>query len=137
MTTRRGRAENALVSARTRDRGGELARVATVLKTLRQAEEAGIPAKWNAVLKLLDQHGIRPGRGQLLVFTEFADTARWLRTRFDNAGFSTDILEGAVDHRSRDSLQERFLAGALQVLVSTDAGGEGIDLQSANVRGGS
>jgi hypothetical protein len=85
------------------------------------------------VLELLNQHGIRPGQGQLLVFTEFADTARWLRIRFDEAGFSTDVLEGAVDYRARDSLQERFLAGAFQVLVSTDAGGEGIDLQSANV----
>ncbi|MET8907583.1 helicase-related protein [Micromonospora sp. NPDC004551] len=127
------RAENAVVRSRTRDKSGELARVATVLETLRQAQTSDTPAKWNALLKLLERHEIRPGHGQLLVFTEFADTARWLRTRFDNAGFSTDILEGAVDHRSRDSLQERFLAGAFQVLVSTDAGGEGIDLQSANV----
>ena len=33
----------------------------------------------------------------------------------------------------RDELQQQFLAGAYQVLVSTDAGGEGIDLQSAHV----
>ena len=127
------RAENALVAVRTRDKGAELARVAMVLETLRQAEDAAPPAKWMALLELLNEHGIRPGHGQLLVFTEFADTAHWLRDRLGSAGFSTDILEGAVDHRTRDSLQERFLAGAFEVLVSTDAGGEGIDLQSANV----
>jgi superfamily II DNA or RNA helicase len=127
------RAENALVAVRTQDKSAELARVATVLKTLREAQNSAPPAKWNAMLKLLDNHGIRPGNGQLLVFTEFADTAHWLRTLFDTAGFSTDILEGAVDNRTRDSLQERFLAGAFEVLVSTDAGGEGIDLQSAHV----
>ncbi|MFI6496659.1 helicase-related protein [Nonomuraea typhae] len=127
------RAENALVTSRTRDRSAELSRVAAVLELLRRAEAAVPPAKWNALLPLLEQHAICHRQGQLLVFTEFADTARWLLARFAAAGFSTDILEGAVDHRSRDSLQERFLAGEFQVLVSTDAGGEGIDLQSAHV----
>jgi superfamily II DNA or RNA helicase len=127
------RAEDALVAVRTRDKTAELTRVASVLETLRQAEKAATPAKWEALLKLIGRHGIHPGHGQLLVFTEFADTARWLRVQLEGTGFSTDILEGAVDHRSRDSLQERFLAGDFQILVSTDAGGEGIDLQSANV----
>ncbi|WP_432983240.1 helicase-related protein [Dactylosporangium sp. CA-233914] len=127
------RAETALVSSRTKDKQAELARVATVLRTLDQAAGAATPAKWEAMLRILERHEIRPGAGQLLVFTEFADTAHWLRTRFDNAKFSTDVLEGSVDQRSRDTLQERFLNGAFQVLVSTDAGGEGIDLQSAQV----
>lgn len=127
------RAEDALVTAKTKDKAAELSRVAAVLETLEMAITAAPPAKWTALLDLLAQHGIRPGDGQLLVFTEFADTARWLRLMFDEAGYSTDILEGSVDHRSRDSLQERFLAGEFQVLVSTDAGGEGIDLQSAHV----
>lgn len=127
------RAEDSLVTARTRDKGAELTHVATVLETLRRADRAATPAKWKALLKVLAQHNVRPGHGQLLVFTEFADTARWLKKCFDDIGFSTNILEGAVDHRARDSLQERFLAEAYQVLVSTDAGGEGIDLQSANV----
>jgi superfamily II DNA or RNA helicase len=126
-------AENALVTAKTRDKTAELERVGGVVQAIDQALAAGPPAKWIALHKILVQHDIRPGHGQLLVFTEFADTAHWLRSMFDEAGYSTDILEGAVDHRSRDSLQERFLAGEFQVLVSTDAGGEGIDLQSANV----
>ncbi|MBV9161260.1 MAG: DUF3883 domain-containing protein [Pseudonocardiales bacterium] len=127
------RAENALVTVRTRDRSGELASIAAVQQTLRQAEDAATPAKWTALLKILQRHDINRRQGQLLVFTEFADTARWLCNRFNEAGFSTDILEGTIDHRARDSLQQRFLAGVFQVLVSTDAGGEGIDLQSAYV----
>ena len=79
------------------------------------------------------KHGIKPGHGQLLVFSEFADTARWLAEPFREAGFTAETLEGAVDHRARHELQRRFLAGDFQVLVSTDAGGEGINLQSAHV----
>ncbi len=105
--------------------------MAGLLQTLRQAEQAATRRSGSALQGVLARHEIRPGHGQLLVFTEFTDTARWLRATVRAAGFSTDILEGGVDHRGRDALQERFLAGEFQVLVSTDAGGEGIDLQSA------
>jgi superfamily II DNA or RNA helicase len=126
-------AEDALVASSTRDKAGEILAVNALVDTLQPAQEAATPAKWDALLDVITQHDIRPGQGQLLVFTEFADTARWLRGRFDGAGFSTDLLEGSIGHEARDELQEAFLAGRFQVLVSTDAGGEGIDLQSAHV----
>ncbi|TQM11051.1 helicase-related protein [Pseudonocardia kunmingensis] len=127
------RAEDAVVSARTKDKGRELERIASVLEALRLATVGGTPTKWLRACELLEKHGIRPGESQLLVFSEFADTARWLAGMFANAGFTVETLEGAVGHRERDRLQQRFLDGDFQVLVSTDAGGEGIDLQSANV----
>jgi superfamily II DNA or RNA helicase len=126
-------AEDAVVSARTKDKNAEMRNVSSLLDTLGRAQVADIPAKWTSLLKIIDEHGIRPGVGQLLVFTEFTDTARWLRARFDDVGFTTGILEGSIGNQDRDTLQERFLAGMFQVLVSTDAGGEGIDLQSAHV----
>jgi superfamily II DNA or RNA helicase len=127
------RAENAIVGARSRDRKAELSRIDGVLATLEAAMKAGPSAKWRRCLDLLGAHEIRPGEGQLLVFTEFADTARWLTGEFAEAGYSVETLEGSVGHADRDKLQQRFLAGEFQVLVSTDAGGEGIDLQAAHV----
>jgi superfamily II DNA or RNA helicase len=127
------RAEIAVIGARSRDRKAELVRIEDVLAALEAAMKAGPSAKWHRCLDLLDTHGIRPGEGQLLVFTEFADTARWLADEFAEAGYTVETLEGSVGHADRDKLQQRFLAGDFQVLVSTDAGGEGIDLQSAHV----
>lgn len=127
------RAENSVINARTRDKSGELATITAVDATIQRAVAAGTSTKWSAAERLLASHGIAPGQGQLLVFTEFADTARWLTDRFSQVGYSVETLEGAVKHKERDQLQQRFLAGAYQVLVSTDAGGEGIDLQSAHV----
>lgn len=127
------RAEDVIVAARSKDKNGELDRIESVLATLRLAEQAGNPTKWQLANDLMSRHGISPGEGQLLVFTEFADTARWLAGMFGAAGYTVETLEGAVGHRDRDQLQQRFLDGDFQVLVSTDAGGEGIDLQSANV----
>lgn len=127
------RAEDILVAARTKDKAEELTAIDAVLATIAAAEAAGPSTKWQRAQQVLGRHGIRPGEGQLLVFTEFADTARWLTKQFAEQGFTVDTLEGAVGHEDRDKLQQRFLAGEFQVLVSTDAGGEGIDLQSAHV----
>jgi superfamily II DNA or RNA helicase len=128
-------AEQSVLQTRSRDRRAELDAVQGIIGQLEHAlTSKDEPAKWQAAKKLLADHGITPASGgQLLVFSEFADTARWLAELFRDAGFSTEVLEGTLDQRDRDTLQERFLAGDYQVLVSTDAGGEGIDLQSANV----
>jgi superfamily II DNA or RNA helicase len=128
-------AEQAVVEARSRDRKAELEAVQSVIGQLELAlTSKDEPAKWQEAKKLLADHGITPASGgQLLVFSEFVDTARWLAGLFRDAGFSTEVLEGGLDQRDRDALQQRFLAGQYQVLVSTDAGGEGIDLQSASV----
>lgn len=127
-------AEEAVISAATMDKQGEIQAVQAVLAQLRAAVEVGgEPAKWLVAQSLMSQHGIRPRNDQLLVFSEFADTARCLAAKFADVGFSVETLEGAVDHRARHDLQRRFLAQDFQVLVSTDAGGEGINLQSANV----
>lgn len=129
-----GDAEAAVVQARSRDRRAELDAVKTVIDQLEFAltskDEA---AKWRMAQEIMVRHGISPGHGQLLVFTEFTDTARWLADVFRTAGFSTEVLNGSVDQRGREDLQLRFLNDRFQVLVSTDAGGEGIDLQSAHV----
>ena len=129
------RAEETVVAARTKDKGEELERIAAVLETLEQADAADEPTKWQRADELMDQHGIRPGEGQLLVFTEFADTARWLAALFERRRLHRRHPRGrGRPPRRRDQLQQRVprrpVPGAR---VSTDAGGEGIDLQSAHV----
>ncbi|NMO37313.1 DUF3883 domain-containing protein [Streptomyces sp. GMY01] len=127
------RAEDAVVRVRSRDKGGELHAIERVLGVIEQAGLFGPPTKWLRAQELLERHSIAPGQGQLLVFTEFADTARWLAELFERTGYSVEVLQGTVGHQERDQLQQRFMSGQFQVLVSTDAGGEGIDLQSAHV----
>ena len=92
-------------------------------------------SKWprleNDVLSL---NGVSSGgEEQLVVFTEYADTAEWLTGRFLAAGYRTEMYSGRQTPFEREEIRARFIAGDFQVIVSTDAGNEGIDLQSARV----
>ncbi len=92
-------------------------------------------SKWpRMVEECLRPHGIYPGSDkQVVVFTEFADTADWLTDRFDLFGYTARRYSGADSHAERDEIRAKFAAGEFQVIVSTDAGNEGIDLQTASV----
>ena len=91
-------------------------------------------SKWEPMMEKLTMEGILPGSGnQLVVFTEFADTADWLVKRFQDSRFTAKRYSGRDDHAERVRVQSDFKEGRFQVIVSTDAGNEGIDLQTAHV----
>jgi superfamily II DNA or RNA helicase len=130
------RAEEVVVAARSANRRAEIDAVDALLARLRAVRNLPqLPAKWDMAREILVTHGLTPvdPKSQLLVFTEFVDTASWLRDLFIQDGFSCEVLEGSTDTETRDHLQQQFMNREFQVLVSTDAGGEGIDLQSAYV----
>lgn len=98
--------------------------------------DPNMPAsKWpRVVTECLQGNGILPGnREQCVVFTEYADTADWLIQRFRAGGFTAERYSGRDPQEDRDRTRERFANRDFQVLVSTDAGNEGIDLQTAHV----
>ena len=92
-------------------------------------------SKWDPlVLTCLGANGIKPGNGeQAVVFTEYADTADWLVRALEDGGFTARRYSGRDLHPVRDAIRDSFERGDFQILVSTDAGNEGIDLQTAHV----
>ncbi|MDR1164744.1 MAG: DEAD/DEAH box helicase [Deltaproteobacteria bacterium] len=67
-----------------------------------------------------------------LVFTEFVPTQLMLKEFLEARGFSVVILNGSMDMKERERAQEAFRKSR-RVLISTDAGGEGLNLQFAHV----
>ena len=129
-------AEATVVGAKSKNRREEIPALDSLITQVQATiDSVAKPAKWRRVDEILQHHGLQASNAndQLLVFTEYTDTARWLVGLFEQEGFSVELLSGDSDHSARDDLQRRFLTKDFQVLVSTDAGGEGIDLQSAHV----
>src|SRR5690606_27740315 len=112
----------------------ELAALIARIDELLRKEDLAI-SKWPPLEeKVLKPNGIVPGGNeQLVVFTEYADTAEWLTERFRLHGYAAEMYSGRQSHEERERIRAAFAAGEFQVIVSTDAGNEGIDLQTARV----
>ena len=67
-----------------------------------------------------------------LIFTEFVPTQNMLREFLEQHGFSVVCLNGSMDLEERRRVQQQFAEKA-RILVSTDAGGEGLNLQFAHI----
>ncbi|WP_327089190.1 DEAD/DEAH box helicase [Nonomuraea sp. NBC_01738] len=94
-----------------------------------------LASKWNVLLeRCLAVNGIRPNnREQAVIFTEYADSAEWIVRALAADGYSARVYSGRQSHGERDAIRAAYMRGEFQIIVSTDAGNEGIDLQVAHV----
>jgi SNF2 family DNA or RNA helicase len=69
---------------------------------------------------------------KMLVFTEFVPTQQMLSKFLTDRGMSVVCLNGSMDLNERQKVQLSF-AGDTRILISTDAGGEGLNLQFCHV----
>ena len=108
--------------------------VSQLLKLAREAAAAGADAKVKAFFDLLAElrRSERDPKVKVLVFTEFLPTQEMLLGLLEHAGIPAVGINGTMGLAERAMAQEAFRTEA-QVLVSTDAGGEGINLQFAHI----
>jgi superfamily II DNA or RNA helicase len=112
----------------------EKAEVDTLLDLARRTESQGTDAKAEALLDLiykLQQEENEPEL-KVLVFTEFVPTQAMLADFMQSRGFSIVTLNGGMDLDARAKAQQAF-ARDVRILISTDAGGEGLNLQFCHV----
>jgi len=69
---------------------------------------------------------------KILIFTEFVTTQKYLKGVLEKKGFDVVILNGDMSLDQKMNAKEEFRTRA-QVMVSTEAGGEGINLQFCKV----
>jgi superfamily II DNA or RNA helicase len=123
----------ALISAQGAAWENERAEVELLLDLARRAA-AGVDAKASYLLELVRRLQREEGDPALkvLVFTQFVATQEMLIDMMERGGISAERLNGQMDLSDRALAQDRF-SRDIQVLVSTDAGGEGVNLQFAHV----
>jgi hypothetical protein len=103
-------------------------------------EDAGCEAKLSRLNEVLQEEGFFADPEQrLLVFTEFRDTLDYLMGTLREWGFRVGCIHGGMAPGSRDEqgtrlhVEQQFRDGDIQVLVATEAAGEGINLQCCHV----
>ena len=96
--------------------------LAEVARAARRVDET---QKGRALLELV----WAGGGAQTLVFTRFRATARWITELLARERISHAALHGELSAAEKQEALGAFRAGAAQVLVSTDVGSEGHNLQ--------
>lgn len=123
-----------LLRARLKALKNERAEVRLLLEAAARCEQIGPDAKAEALLDWLYRLQSEESDPELkaLVFTEFVPTQEMLRQFLTERGFSVVCLNGSMDMEERKRVQEAF-AKDVRILISTDAGGEGLNLQFCHV----
>ncbi len=103
-----------------------------MLSLAKQAEYQALDAKAERLLEYLDELYSKDNEMKAIIFTEFVETQKYLRMFLNNKGYSISILNGSMDMEERDRILLEFKEES-KILISTDTGGEGLNLQFANI----
>lgn len=106
-----------------------------------QVRRSGKDRKWDELSQLLQNEGemfdAQGHRRKLVIFTEHRDTLNYLEERIGTLIGRIEavvVIHGSMGRDERRKAQERFTQDPeVQVLIATDAAGEGINLQRAHL----
>ena len=118
----------------------EVVELRDLAEEAKAVEGSGSEAKLGHLREIMQDEGFfdRPDR-RLLIFTEFKDTLNHLMEHLKAWGFRVGCIHGGMKSGSRDEpgsrlhAEQQFREGAIQVLVATEAAGEGINLQCCHI----
>ncbi len=118
----------------------EVAELLELAGEAKAVEGSAKEAKLGHLREIMQDEGFfdRPDQ-RLLLFTEFKDTLDHLMEQLKAWGFSVGCIHGGMKPGSRDEpgsriyTEQQFREGAIQVLVATEAAGEGINLQCCHI----
>lgn len=97
--------------------------VALAKRTQREAVET----KFEQLREVIGKH-LAGTKEKLLVFTEHKDTLDYLVSKLTDLGFRVTQIHGGMPLQSRIDAEREFFESA-QIMVATEAAGEGINLQ--------
>ena len=117
----------------------EVAELDELVELAEVVRNSGIDTKWTHLRDLLRSDKFRAGDGprKLIVFSEHKDTLAYVAERIEaelGRPEAVVTIHGGIKRHDRKNIQDRFRVDpTVQVLVATDAAGEGVNLQVANL----
>ncbi len=88
------------------------------------------------LVELLDQIYSQNPREKIIIFTQFVDTLKFLKSLIENhnTNFEVELFFGGLDKIQKDESVERFRSSEkFSILISTEIGGEGRNFQFCRV----
>jgi superfamily II DNA or RNA helicase len=106
----------------------EIDKLEELIRLAKEVEKKEIETKLNELRRVMEIEGLKEKKVKLLVFTESKDTLDYLVEKIREWGFSVTYIHGGMNLDKRIQAEHEFRERA-QIMVSTEAGGEGINLQ--------
>ncbi len=120
------------LEAMSLDMGEEIAELERIIAVAKQAEFQHLDVKVETLTDTLDALLNEDRNQKFIIFTEFVATQLYLRELLVSKGFTVTILNGSMSVEDRDAALREFREHS-NIFISTDAGGEGLNLQFANI----
>lgn len=120
------------LEAMSLDMEEEIAELERIIAAAKQAEFQHPDVKVETLTDTLDALLSEDRDQKVIVFTEFVATQLYLRELLVNKGFTVTVLNGNMSVEDRDAALREFREHS-NIFISTDAGGEGLNLQFANI----
>ena len=118
----------------------EISELRGLSERVKAVQGTGNEAKLGRLQGIMKEQGFFDDPDQrLLLFTEFKDTLDYLMEQLKSWGFRVGCIHGGMKPGSRDEpgtrlyTEQQFREGHIQVLVATEAAGEGINLQCCHI----
>lgn len=110
----------------------EIEELKEIISLAKQAQFQNQDAKVEPLFNEIDTILSEDRTQKVIIFTEFVATQEYLRNLLVNRGYSVTILNGGMSIEERNAAMQEF-RNQTNIFISTDAGGEGLNLQFANI----
>lgn len=110
----------------------EIEELQQIVSIAKQAQFQNRDAKVEPLIMEIDAILSADRSQKIIIFTEFVATQNYLQELLVNIGYSVTILNGGMSIDERNSAMQEFKTST-SIFISTDAGGEGLNLQFANI----
>ncbi|WP_418611189.1 SNF2-related protein (plasmid) [Levilactobacillus brevis] len=123
--------EDAL-QAMSLDMEEEISELENIIAVAKQAEFQHPDVKIETLENTIDALLNADRNQKIIIFTEFVATQEYLQRLLTTMGYSVTILNGRMSIEERNEALREFHDNT-NVFISTDAGGEGLNLQFSNI----
>lgn len=110
----------------------EIAELEQIISVAKQAEFQHPDVKVEKLVDTIDEIISVDHEQKIIIFTEFVATQQYLQRLLVSRGYSVSVLNGGMSIDERNEALRVFRDEA-NIFISTDAGGEGLNLQFSNI----